>query len=85
MERTQAHTPMTRIERHLAQLKVISRLVGHELRAQTGPRVTLSRDEVLEIQTGIDLFIEQFSKKRAGASTTVSPELEVQAVSARIN
>ena len=75
-----------RIERHLAQLKLISRLIGHELHAQTGPRVTLSRDEVFEIQTGIDLFIEQFAKKQRGvAASSVHSELEIQAVAARVN
>lgn len=83
MERTQSHNPPSRVERQLAHLKIISRLLSHELHGQTGPRVTLSREEVEEIRTSIDLFIEEIVRKRA--STTAAPELEVQAVPARIN
>jgi hypothetical protein len=36
-------------ERHIANLKILSRLLAHELRAQSGPRLDLSRDEVTEI------------------------------------
>lgn len=55
--------------RHLSSLKVISRLLGHELHTQSsGKSITLSRDEVVEIQTTIDLFIEEASK-RSGSSS----------------
>jgi len=83
MDRTQNHTQPSRIERQLAHLKLISRLLGHELHAQTGPRVTLSREELGEIQTSIDLFIEELVKKRG--SLAAGGELEVQAVPARVN
>ncbi len=49
-------------QRQLANLKLLSRLIGHELHAQSSAKViTLSRDEVEEIQTTIDLFIEEVS------------------------
>lgn len=57
--------------RQLATLKVLSRLLGHELHAQTGKTLTLSRDEVIEIQATVDLFIED-QTRRAGASSTIS-------------
>jgi hypothetical protein len=48
------------LQRQLANLKLLSRLIGHELHAQSGAKViTLSREEVEEIQTTIDLFIEE--------------------------
>lgn len=73
------------MERQLAHLKIISRLLGHELHVQTSPRITLSRDEVIEIQTSIDLFIEEIGKKRAGGQGGGAfPELEVQAVPNRM-
>lgn len=64
----QGHDPngkgATPLARHLANLKLISRLLGHELHAQAGAKaITLSRDEVQEIQTTLDLFIEEVSRQ----------------------
>ena len=88
MERTHSspNQPST-IERQISHLKIISRLLGHELHAQTSPRLTMSREEVLEIQTSIDLFIEDIMKNkvRGGASRLSSSEPEIQAVPTRIN
>jgi len=75
-----------RIERQLAHLKILSRLLGHELHAQNAPRITLSREEVMEVQTSIDLFIEEVlktSKRGAGALPTAG--IDVQAVAPRVN
>ena len=85
MDRSQSKNTPARLERQLAHLKIISRLLGHELHVQTSPRITLSRDEVIEIQTSIDLFIEEIAVLRgsAGAAPSgldVSGELAVQAV-----
>lgn len=58
------------LQRQLANLKLISRLLGHELHAQSGSKaVSLSRDEVQEIQTTIDLFIEEVNRWQGGASS----------------
>jgi len=69
----------TTLERNLAHLKLISRLIGHELHAQSNQRVTLSREELTEMQTSLDLFIEEMSPHRGGAS------LEPATVPARMN
>jgi hypothetical protein len=54
-------------QRHLSNLKLLSRLLGHELHSQSGAKaITLSRDEVEEMQTTIDLFIEEVTA-RGGA------------------
>lgn len=54
------------IVRQLASLKVLSRLLGHELHAQqTSRTLTLSREEVIEIQTTIDLFIEEIARRQS--------------------
>ena len=82
MERSQKHSP-ARMERQLAHLKIISRLLGHELHVQTSNRITLSRDEVIEIQTSIDLFIEEIAKTRSGRASLGLGEVEVQAVASR--
>lgn len=74
----------SRAERKLAQLKILSRLLGHELHAQTGPRLTLSRDEVQEIQALLDMFIEEQQPNTAGANVTPA-ELQVEAVPARVS
>ncbi len=53
------------IVRQLASLKLLSRLLGHELHAQGGSKtVTLSRDEVMEIQATVDLFIEEITRRQ---------------------
>jgi hypothetical protein len=69
--------------RQLANLKVLSRLLGHELHAQgTSKTIQLSRDEVVEMQTTIDLFIEDVSRRHGGAAAT-QPAAEPQLVPAR--
>ncbi len=56
------------IVRQLASLKVLSRLLGHELHAQQSSRsLTLSREEVIEIQTTVDLFIEEIVRRQSQA------------------
>ncbi len=73
------------IQRQLAALKVISRLLGHELHSQTGTKaITLSREEVVEIQTTLDMFIEVINAK-LGAQTPagVIPTAETHLVPAR--
>lgn len=81
------HSQTSRVERQLAHLKILSRLLGHELHAQTSPRITLSRDEVEEIQASLDLYIEEIMRHKGGGAGTlgVSGELEVQAVPSRMN
>jgi len=93
MERTRtsptSSTRTSRTERQLAPLKLVSRLLGHELHAQQSPRLTLSREEVVEIQTTLDIYIEGAMRGsrggRGSAPSHVSGELEVQAVPARVN
>ncbi len=90
MERTRnspsPQTRASRTERQLAPLKIVSRLLGHELHAQQSPRITLSREELLEVQTTLDLFIENASSRSGrGQAGEMSGELEVQAVPARVN
>jgi hypothetical protein len=56
--------------RQLASLKIVSRLLGHELHAQaTSKTIQLSRDEVVEVQTTLDLFIEEISRRHGGPNT----------------
>ena len=55
--------PSRTLQRHLSNLKLISRLLGHELHTQGSSKtITLSRDEVIEIQNTIDLFIEEATR-----------------------
>ncbi len=94
MERTRtspSSPTSSRVERQLAPLKLISRLLGHELHAQQSPRITLSREELLEVQTTIDLHIEaalRGAKGNSGAGAgpgQLGSELEVQPVPTRVN
>ena len=53
-------------QRQLASLKLISRLLGHELHSQPSAKsITLSRESVTEIQSTLDLFIEDVSSGRS--------------------
>ncbi|MAB80819.1 MAG: hypothetical protein CMJ89_15835 [Planctomycetes bacterium] len=75
----------SRIERQLAHLKIVSRLLAHELHAQNAPRITLSREQVLEIQTSIDLYIEEVMRvSKVAGSALPSAIREVQAVAAPV-
>jgi len=62
------------LARHLAHLKVVSRLLGHELHAQGSSKtITFSREQVAEIQTTIDLYIEEASARMGGPGGGVGP------------
>jgi hypothetical protein len=76
-------TPTGQIERQLAHLKILSRLLSHELTSQTSQRLTLSREEVGEIQTSIDLFIEEVLGTRPNARPV--SHIDTQPVVARVN
>lgn len=59
----------SQLARHLAHLKVVSRLLGHELHAQGSSKtITFSRDQVIEIQTTIDLYIEEAARCMGSSS-----------------
>ncbi len=58
----------SQVARQLSNLKLVSRLLAHELHAQSNSKtISLSKDEVSEIQTTIDLFIEEISRKQGFA------------------
>lgn len=84
MDRNSASAAGSPAERHLANLKILSRLLSHELRSQSGPRLTLSREEVSEMQVSLDLFIEETLRRRGGGQVQRA-EVEVQTVPARMN
>lgn len=86
MDRTRTPgTQPNRLERTLSHLKIISRLLGHELHAQNAPRLTFSREEIFEIQTSIDLFIEEAQKGSRGTLGAPTREVELPTVEARVN
>jgi hypothetical protein len=62
-------------QRHLSSLKLVSRLLGHELHAQGASKtITLSREEVVEIQSTLDLFIEEMSRRQGGQTAGSSSD-----------
>lgn len=63
------------LQRHLSALKLVSRLLGHELHSQGGTKtITLSREEVHEVQTAIDLFIEEMGRRSGQTGSTISAD-----------
>jgi hypothetical protein len=55
------------LQRQLANLKLVSRLLGHELHSQSNAKsITFSREAVVEIQTTLDLFIEEVTRSQLG-------------------
>jgi len=86
MDRNQSLSRGDQLERQLSSLKILSRLLGHELHAQTGSRVTLSRDEVMEIRTILDLFIEDIMRGRSSSLGNASvTRVDAEVVPARVN
>jgi hypothetical protein len=78
MDMQSSTKPMNPIVRQLASLKILSRLLGHELHAQGGSKtIQLSRDEVTEIQTTVDLFIEDIVRRhgQTGGPVVSEPQL----------
>ena len=64
----QSAKPQNPILRQLASLKVLSRLLSHEVHAQGASKtVSLSRDEVGEIQTTLELYIEDVTRRYSQA------------------
>jgi hypothetical protein len=60
--------PQNPILRQLANLKILSRLLAHEVHAQGASKtLTLSRDEISEVQTALDLYIEEISRRYSQA------------------
>jgi len=84
MDMSSKSASTARIDRELAHLKILSRLLGHEMHAQSGQRILLSRDSVEEIQTSLDLFIESVHGGRAQTQSTVT-SVETAPVASRIN
>ena len=81
--RTAANQP-NRLERTLSHLKIVSRLLGHELHAQNAPRLTFSREEILEVQTSIDLFIEEALRGTRGAPAGATRDVSTREIDAPI-
>lgn len=78
MESTTSSRPQHPAIRQLASLKVLSRLLGHELHSQASTKaITLSREEVVEIQTTVDLFIEELTRRMAQSA---APTQSIQSV-----
>lgn len=66
------------LERQLSNLKLVSRLLAHELHSQGGAKsITLSREEVIEVKTTLDLFIEEVGRRQGGGHGLPGNELSV--------
>ena len=64
------------VQRQLANLKIVTRLLAHELHSQsTSKAITLTRDEVQEIQTCLELFIEELSRRNGGGMGSMTTDV----------
>lgn len=79
MESRSSNKFASRVERELSTLKLVSRLLGHELHNQSGQRVQFSREAVVEIQTAVDLFIEKIMQARSNTPLTTVETAPVEA------
>jgi hypothetical protein len=73
-----SNKPTNPIIRQLASLKILSRLLNHEVHAQGASKtIQLSREEVTEIQTTLDLFIEDLVRRQgsSGGPSVSEPQL----------
>lgn len=60
----------TSMQRQLSSLKLVSRLLGHELHSQGSAKaISLSRESVLEIQNTLDIFIEEAGRNHMGMNS----------------
>ena len=82
MESNTSNSFLGRIDRELSSLKLLSRLLSHQLHSQSGNRIQLSRDEVEEIRTTLDLFIEKVAKARSAGNLSA---VDADTVAARMN
>jgi hypothetical protein len=75
MEPASSTKSASQLARQLSNLKIVSRLLAHELHAQSSSKsITLSKEEVVEVQTCIDLFIEEMTRTKGGAASAVPAE-----------
>ena len=64
------------LNRHLAPLKMVSRLLSHEMHAQgTAKTISLSREELAEIMATLDLFIEEATRRTGMPGGSIPMEL----------
>jgi hypothetical protein len=82
MDSPSQQRPSSAIQRQLSNLKLISRLLGHEMHSQASAKsISLSRESVLEIQTTLDLFIEEASRNSMGLGTATENQASTRLVS----
>ncbi|MBI5849989.1 MAG: hypothetical protein HZB39_02955 [Planctomycetes bacterium] len=75
------------VHRHLSQLKVLSRLLEHELDASKGSaEVTLDRELFENLLDTVEIFVEDVERENGGRAATVAqkPAAEKPAVT-RLN
>jgi hypothetical protein len=72
------------VQRRLSQLKLLSRLVEHELNAGKGGKdVTLDRQLAESILDTVEIFIEDFEKTHGGGAAR--PAAEAKPAVTRLN
>jgi len=70
MDASSQQRSQSSLQRQLANLKLVSRLLGHELHTQSSAKtISLSREAVTEVQTTLDLFIEEVSRTHLNIGT----------------
>lgn len=83
---TKAETPVTKfVSRHLSQIKILSRLLEHELDAAKGGReVTIDRHLVENVLDTLDIFVDD-CESAAGIQRADRQKVEQKPAVARLN
>ncbi|MEO0480233.1 MAG: hypothetical protein AAF196_12200 [Planctomycetota bacterium] len=69
------------VNRHLSQIKVLSRLLEHELETSKGREVAIDRDTIEAVLDTLEIFVEDLG----GGRRDVRPAQEKQQTVTRLN
>lgn len=74
------------VHRHLSQLKVLSRLLEHELDSSKGsPEVTLDRELFENLLDTVEIFVEDVERENGGRSATPAAKAVEKPAVTRLN
>ena len=67
-------SPDTFVHRHLSQLKILTRLLEHELGTAKGSTITMDRELAENLLDLLDIFIDDVEAKQGGRREREAPK-----------